>query len=281
MSYRCRNLSPIGHAMFKEYLENLRSQGRRYFTFQEIIQELDLSEDSAKSGLYRLKKEGRLISPIKGLYIIVPPEHKSYGSVPADELIPIIMRCIDAKYYVALLSAAGHYGAAHQKPMMLQVIANKRIKHSLKFGEVYIKLIYKKSLENLPTQDFIVSSGYLKVATPELVAIDLLKFPKHAGGMNNIATVLSELVESIEVNKLIQLAEDTGEQYQLQRLGYIIEKVDVMDEDIKNNIVSSLAEYVATHIQSYTPLASAIPRVGYSRCKKWKIIENTDFESDL
>ena len=128
--------------------------------------------------------------------------------------------------------------------MFFQVVTNKRIKHSLKFGQVQIKLIYKKALANLPIKDFVVSSGYLKVATPELIAIDLLKFPKHAGGMNNIATVLSELIESIDVQKLIELAEHVGECYQLQRLGYIIEKIDVMDDDIKRTIIDVLAEYV-------------------------------------
>jgi predicted transcriptional regulator of viral defense system len=267
--------------MFVEYLDKLRSTGRRHFTSQEIIHDLGLSDGAARSGLSRLKRDGKLISPMSGLYVIVPPEHKSYGSIPADELIPIMMKYIDAEYYVALLSAAGFYGASHQKPMVFQMITNRRIKHSLKFGQVHIQLIYKKSLADLPTNDFIVSSGYLKVATPELIAIDLLKFPKYAGGMNNIATVLSELIESIDVKKLIQLAENMGERHQLQRLGYIIEKIDVMDDDTKRTIVSALAEYVAIHVKSYTPLTPAIPRTGHRRCRAWKIIENTDFESDL
>jgi len=267
--------------MFIEYLEKLRSGGKRYFTSQEIIQALNLSADAARAGLYRLKRDGKLISPVSGLYVIVPPEHKSYGSIPAEELIPIMMKHLDAEYYVALLSAAGFYGASHQKPMVFQVITNRRIKHSLKFGQVHIKLIHKKSLTDLPIKDFVVSTGYLKVATPELIAIDLLKFPKHAGGMNNIATVLSELIESIDVHKLIELAENMGEHYQLQRLGYIIEKIDVMDDDIKKIIIDALTEYVSSQIKPYTPLASNISRIGYPRCRKWKIIENTDFESDL
>ena len=227
----------LGHYMFTEYLEKLRSTGRRYFTSQEIIQDLGLSSDAVKSGLSRLKRGKKIISPISGLYVIVPPEYKSYGSIPAAELIPIMMKYINAEYYVALLSAGEFYGAAHQKPMVFQVVTDRRIKHSLKFGQVQIKLIHKKSLTDLPTKDFTVSSGYLKVATPELVAIDLLKFQKHAGGMNNIATVLSEIVESIDVKKLISLAEKLNERYQLQRLGYIIEKIDVMEDDLKNNMV--------------------------------------------
>ena len=267
--------------MFIEYLEKLRSGGKRYFTSQEIMQTLNLSYGAARAGLSRLKRDGKLISPVNGLYVIVPPEHKSYGSIPAEELIPIMMKYLDAEYYVALLSAAGFYGASHQKPMVFQVVTNRRIKHSLKFGQVHIKLIHKKSLIDLPIKDFVVSTGYLKVATPELIAIDLLKFPKHAGGMNNIATVLSELIESIDVHKLIELAENMGEHYQLQRLGYIIEKIDVMDDDIKKTTIDALREYVSSRMKPYTPLASNISRIGYPRCRKWKIIENTDFESDL
>lgn len=267
--------------MFVRYLEKLQSSGKRYFTSQEMIEALGLSSDGARAGLYRLKRDRKLISPIRGLYVIVPPEHKPYGSIPPEELIPIIMKYLKAEYYVALLSAAEFYGASHQKPMVFQVVTNRRIKHSLKFGQVHLKLIHKKSLTGLPIRDVVVSSGYLKVAIPELIAIDLLKFPKHAGGINNIATVLSELIESINVHKLIELAENMDERHQLQRLGYIIEKIDVIDDNIKKTIMDALIEYVSSHVKSYAPLAPNISRIGHPRCRRWKIIENTDFESDL
>ncbi len=267
--------------MFAKYLEKLRSTGRRYFTSQEIREDLSISNVAARSGLYRLKKEKKLISPIRGLYVIVPPEHQPYGSIPADELVPIIMKHLDAEYYVALLSAATYFGAAHQKPARYQVISNKCIKHSLEFGQVAIELIYKKSLSDLPTKDFIVSTGYLRVATPELIAIDLLKYPNRAAGISHIATVLSELVESIDGNKLIELAENMSEICQIQRLGYIIEKIDTIDEDKQHSLVNKLAEYLESSDRPFVSLVPYISRTGYPRCKKWKIVENTDFESDL
>lgn len=267
--------------MYHEYLESLRSSGRRYFTSEEIRKELSLSDDAAKSGLYRLKKEGKIISPVKGLYVIVPPEHKPYGSIPAEELVPIVMGYLDAEYYVGLLSAAMYFGATHQKPARFQVISNKRIKHSLKFGQVVIELIYKNSLSNLPTKDFVVSTGYLKIATPELTALDLFRYTNRAGGISHIATVLSELVENMDADKLLALAEKTGESYQVQRIGYVIEQVDVMDEAKKNSVVNTLVQYLKKTDPPYIPLVPNMPKAGFSRCKKWKIIENTDFESDL
>lgn len=267
--------------MYYKYLEDLRSSGRRYFTSEEIRKELNLSDHAAKSGLYRLKKEGKIISPVSGLYVIVPPESRPYGSIPAEELVPIIMGYLDAEYYVGLLSAAMYFGATHQKPARFQVISNKRVKHSLKFGQVVIELIYKNSLSNLPTKDFVVSTGYLKIATPELTAIDLFKYPNRAGGISHIATVLSELIENIDADKLITLAEKIEEFHQLQRIGYIVEQIDVMDEAKKSSVVDTLLHHLKKSERPYIPLVPNMQKNGSSRCKKWKIIENSDFESDL
>jgi predicted transcriptional regulator of viral defense system len=85
-------------------------------------------------------KDKKIISPVNGLYVIVPAEYKSYGSIPAEELVPIIMRYLEADCYVGLLSAGLFFGATHQKPARFQVITNKRIKHSLEFGSVVIEL---------------------------------------------------------------------------------------------------------------------------------------------
>lgn len=267
--------------MFSEYIQQLRASGRRHFTSRGIRAELQLSDSSARSGLYRLKRDKKVISPVNGLYVIVPPEYQSYGSIPSEELVPIIMQHLQADYYVGLLSAGLFYGATHQKPARFQVITNKRIKHSLEFGDVVIELVYKDYLQGLPTQDFVVSTDYLKVSTPELLAINLFKYIKRTGGISHIATVLSGLSPSIDENKLIALAEELGEILQIQRLGFILERIDVLeDEEKKEQIITKLAEYIETVDHTYLSLVPYISRTGHPKCEKWKIIENTDFESD-
>ena len=53
------------------------------------------------------------------------------------------------------------------------VLKGKFIKRYKRFfADVEIDYIYKKSVLNFPNQDFTVATGYLKVATPELVAFD-------------------------------------------------------------------------------------------------------------
>jgi predicted transcriptional regulator of viral defense system len=265
----------------QSYIKQLRKYGKRAFTIEEILEEFKVSPNYARVALHRLFQSGDLISPAKSFYVIVPPEYQTYGCIPAEQLIPILMKHLNIDYYVAMLSAGLFYGATHQKPARFQVMLNKRMNRNLVFGEVEIEFIYKKSIFELPTKDFVVDTGYLKVATPELTAIDLLNYPIHAGGLNHIATVFSELAEAIDAHKLIELAEKINARYQLQRIGYILEQIDVMYEDKKAKIIDALEVFLKGKMKYYIPIASEISKAGYPRCKKWRIIENSEIESDL
>lgn len=265
----------------QSYVKDIRKDGKRCFTINDIVKHFHVPHSHARVALHRLLKTGDIISPARGLYVIVPPEHQPHGSIPAQELVPLLMQHTGENYYVALLTAGLFHGATHQKPSRFQVILSKRTKHPLVFGDVEIDFIYKKSISGLPTQDFTVSTGYLKIATPELVALDLLNYPHHAGGLNHIATVFSELIEKLDAQKLIQLAKDTDAEYQLQRIGYILDHIEAMDENHTHDVIHLLASHVAGLKQKYLPLVPEIPKTGYPRCKKWRIIENAGIESDL
>ncbi len=267
--------------MYKKYLSNIRSKGKRSFTIDQLVTDLKVSYDSAKSGLYRLRKEKKIISPAKGLYIILPPEYLLQGSIPGQELVPILMNHLKIDYYVSLLSAASYHGASHQKPGSFQIITNKLIKHPLEFGNIKLEIIYKKSFDELPHQDITVNTGYLRIATPELVALDLLLYPGHSGGLNHIATVLSELIEAIDANKLITLAQIVKEKVWLQRLGFILENIETMNEKKQNNLINKIKDYLSDKMKRFMPLEASIPITGHPRNKKWYIIENTNIESDL
>ncbi|MBA3814308.1 MAG: type IV toxin-antitoxin system AbiEi family antitoxin [Alphaproteobacteria bacterium] len=263
----------------RDYITRIRSEGYLSFTTQEAAQDLRISESTVRVKCKRLKDRGDLLSPVKGLYIILPPEHHKMGSLPADELVPIVMKYWKMDYYVCLLSAALYHGASHQKPQVFQVMINRR-ERGIKSGKVVIKLVYKKSLKNSPQQQFTTKSGYLNVATPELTVIDLLLYPKLCGGLNNIATILSELIEGVDSNKLLQLAEQTKQKIWIQRLGYILEQIESDDENRKNILIEKLQKFTEGKKFFYIPLAPEIQSLGFPRNKRWKIIVNTSIEAD-
>ncbi len=191
---------------FQNYIKAIRASGHQSFTSEEALSNLGGSRNALICGMYKLKKKGDVISPAKNLYVIVPPEHQIIGCLPADELVPILMKHWGLNYYVCLLSAALYHGASHQKPQVFQVMVNKQLKPII-CGKIKIEFIYKKSLDNLPIKKTPVKIGYLNIASAELTLMDLLLYPHHSGGLNHIATVINELIENIDPEKLKQLLE--------------------------------------------------------------------------
>jgi len=61
----------------------------------------------------------------------------------------------------------------------------------------------------------------------------------------------------------------------------ILDHIDVMDETNAEIMINALDLHVQEKKSNYLPLASEISKIGYSRCKKWRIIENSEIESDL
>ncbi len=266
---------------FSDYLKQLRKSGQISFTADQAAKDLQTSKSNILVAVSYVKKQGDLISPAKGFYAIVPPEHQKFGCIPAEELIPILTKHLRINYYSGLLTAAMYHGATHQKPNSFQIISDKQIKRELHFGDVRIKFFYKKSLKDLPLDDVVVRSGYLKISSPELTAMDLLLYPDPSGGINHTATVLSEIIEQINPQKLVDLAKHSKGTSWLQRLGYILEKIDTENNEHRDLVVNAILDYLSNQKLGFVSLVPEISPKGYNRCQKWKIIENTTVESDL
>ncbi len=263
----------------EDYIKDLQAQGESAFTAQEAAATLEISQSALNARVHRLMKQGELVAPAKHFYVPVPPKHRFAGCIPAADLVPLLMKYKQQPYYVGLLSAALYHGASHQKPQRFQVVVDRQMRDVI-IGKVFIEFVYKKTFVDLPLQDIVVTTGYLKVASPELTAMDLLLYPARVGGLNHIATVLSELIETLDPEKLMALIRKVDGKAWVQRLGWILEKIETTDDDRQKSVVNILEKYIATQSLSYVPLASELPTKGCTRNGKWLIIENTTVESD-
>lgn len=265
--------------LYNDYIKKLRASGHRCFTLEDGVRDLSIKRRTLIASINRAKKRGELFSPAKGLYVMIPPEHYNLKSIPADELLPILMGYWKINYYVALTTAAMYNGASHQKPQVFQIISDKQLHNPLVFGNVKIDCIYKKDLSDLPIKEVVVETGYLKVSSPEVTAMDLLIYLGKSGGLNHVATILTELVEAIDPNKLMSLINKVGGMAWVQRLGYILDNIESDDEVKKETLLNQLQNYLILKKTFYIPIATEAPILGASYCKKWMIIENATVES--
>lgn len=277
--YNVKNRHYSNMHIIQDYIKKIRAGGKDFFTANGAISELNISRNAFNCAMYRMKKKGDIISPAKNLYVIVPPEHHVISCLPAEELIPILMKYWGIDYYVCLLSAALYHGASHQKPQVFQVMVAKQLK-PLECGKIKISFLYKKSLKDCPLRQITVRTGYLNISSPELTVTDLLLYSHKAGGLSHVATVLNELVENVYPNKLLALLQNSKENSWIQRLGYILEHIDTIEVKKCNKITSCLQRYLKKQKLSFIPLAPGLPIKGAAKNNKWMIIENTTIESD-
>lgn len=259
--------------MAKGFIEQLATKGCYHFSSEEARETLGVSQDAGKLALNRLARQGLIASPARGFYVIVPPEYRSLGCLPAEQFIPSLMKQKKLPYYAGLLSAAQYYGAAHQRPQEFQVFLAKN-RRPVGCGKVRVKFIARKQIEAVPVRAFNTARGELSVSTPEATAIDLAGYAKHAGGLDHVATVLSELVEEIDPALLVAAAA-TSPLTWVQRLGYMLDLVGA--EDAAENI----HEYVRGHAREYTMLVPGSLIEDGRRDARWKLIVNTELNPDI
>lgn len=255
------------------FINELRSQGRFSFTIANAEKMLGLEKVPCLNALHRLKKNHWIVSPAKGFYLIVPPEYQAYGCLPADMFIPDLMHHWNLPYYVGFLSAAQYYGAAHQKPQRFQVVTLKN-RSPIHCGRIHIEFIAKKQIDKGLIKPFNTLAGVIDVATPELLVSDLISSPQHAVGINNVATILSDLAETLDAKKLLRLIQINTELFWVQRLGWLLEFLGM--EELANTLFIAL-EGKALH---WVRLVSRLPYNPIERNKKWHVIINTTVEPD-
>jgi len=207
------------------YLTDQMAAGRIVFTRDEAIRELGLSRRAFLDAAERLQRKGRLASPRHGFYVVVPPQFSSWGGPPPSWYIDDLMRYEGRDYYVAILKAAELHGAAHQAVMAFQVITDKRLP-DIRLGRSKISFHFRKSVQDLSSGIVTrkTDTGTLNLSSPELTALDLVRYARAAGGMDNIATVLMELSNGVHGEKLASLS-TAFERPVVQRLGFLLDHV--------------------------------------------------------
>ena len=257
----------------QKFISELTANGRYSLTTEEAVSALGSSPVATRAALRRLRQKGELAMPYKGFYVIVPPEFRNIGCLPAGHFIPYLMNHLGEKYYAGLLSAAEYNGAAHQRPQVFQVVVAKN-KPAIICGQVRVEFIARKNMEKIPTLDFKTPRGYLKISTSAATAFDLVGYPNHAAGFDNVATILAELAEKLDGSELIQIAELSPIAW-AQRLGYLLDLVGAQ------NKTEELAEYIAQKKPVMVPLVPSQPRQGISRLKRWRIMVNAKVEAEV
>ncbi|MBS0654942.1 MAG: type IV toxin-antitoxin system AbiEi family antitoxin [Verrucomicrobia bacterium] len=257
---------------FKNYIDTLASTGKYFFTQDEALTSLGITKSALNSSLRRLKTKNEIASPLKGFFIIIPPEYRSLGALPPEEFIDNLMQHLNLPYYVGLQSAAQYYGAAHQKPQSFQVIIPKT-RREIRIGKVKIVFITKSDAAVSPTRQFNTPRGYIRIATPELLAVDLVTFSHRSGGISEAYNILSELSENLKLEEFAQALHHVKKAPPIQRLGYFFDCLGLVE--FEQTCEAALKKHPYVRKATLDPQS---PSTGAVLNEKWNLLINIDLE---
>ena len=125
----------------------------------------------------------------------------------------------------------------------------------------------------MPLQSFNTPRGTILVSTPEATAVDLVGYERRAGGLHHVATVLSELAERINPERLVTAAQTAPVSW-AQRLGYLLELLGAEDR------VTPLKAHVRRNARQVAALLPAAGHEHAPRSDDWRLRINVDVEPD-
>jgi predicted transcriptional regulator of viral defense system len=257
-----------------DYLLTIRSKGRFSFTFEELNQAFDSSEQAIRRKIYRLKADNKIAIIRKDFYVILPPEYAEKGSLPIFLYIDDFMKYLGRDYYIGLYSAASLHGAAHQQPMEYQVIVQSPMRSIIE-KDTRINFFVRKAWEQESVEQKQSAAGYFNVSSPELTALDFMSFNGKIGGISRIVSILEELTEEIKPSRMHKVGSGYPQISALQRLGYLFDKVynrQDLVKPIQRVLKGKPTQNILLSISS--PKRENID-------KDWKVDVNVVIENDL
>lgn len=235
------------------------------------------NEQILQNELSRLTKNKTITNVYRGFYVIFPAQYVLRGAIPATYYIDQLMNYLGKPYYVCMLSAAEQFGAAHQRPQTFSVMTTlpKRISKSQR--NTMVEWLYR---EDMPTDCFVIKNtetGTMRISNPLLTAADLVQYQQHVGGLSQVATVLEELAEQLDIRKHFPKVAPFVKNVVWQRLGYILETI-LQESQLADELYNQLKSLPRK--LNYTALSTTAKTLSYSKDTRWKININEDIEPD-
>ncbi|MEN8114738.1 MAG: type IV toxin-antitoxin system AbiEi family antitoxin [Actinomycetota bacterium] len=258
----------------RELPDWLLAHGRHWITSIEVADLLGIPREHVAQTLQSVRRQGKLFSPVRGAYVPIPPEYRAWGSPPASHFVDPLMRRLSDHYYVGLLSAAEVHGAAHQRPQITQVVADRQVR-SREYGRVRILAVYSARAADRETVTLNTPTGTMVVSSPEVTIFDLMSHPDMSGGLSNIATIAGEFVaERAMAADLLRIAANTYSDAVVRRTGWLLDTIAP-----GASLTTGLIERVKPRSKP-VPLYTRGPAAG-EHDVRWNVVANVEMDPDL
>jgi hypothetical protein len=259
----------------RDWALGLPAQGRYTFTTAEARAATGTSEPALAAALGRAEADHLIASPVRGFHVVLPLEDRRSGTPSWRLFLDPLLTHLGLPYYVGLLTAASIHGASGQAAQVVQVVT-ARPRRPVGSGRLVIEFVVRGTAAAAPVELRTTPSGRMRVGTPEVVALDLVRYPAKAAGWDNVATVLRDLAPSLHRSGMRAAMAMDPAASELQRLGHMLERADA------DTVLPVLEAELAGRRVGWVPLVPGEPGDddGAARDGRWHVIVNVEPEAD-
>lgn len=218
------------HLSGEAALRAIQAQARYLFKPEEFgsLTGAEAGGIALKSALTRLSRRGRiaLVTKKPTAWLVIPPEHEHYGAPPVGWWLNDYLKETEPHYYLALLSAARHWGSGHYALQSTQVMVGAQ-RASQTIGRLRLDYTYKKNIEKTPVVLVNTTVSRMRVSTREATLLDLIRHQTEIGGLEAVVRVAHDFAPALEVQGMVQALNAIDQTRAAQRLGFVLERLSL------------------------------------------------------
>lgn len=259
--------SPI-HAA--ELPDALIARGKYAASSEELRALTGLADDAFDQAMYRLRRAGKIVSPAKGYWVVVPAEYRSMGAPPPEWYVDGMLRHLQRGYYVSFLTGAAAHGARHQAVMSFQIVVDRHLAPR-RVGRTRFEFVSDSHLALMDIVNVSTRTGEFRLASRETTVVDLVWQPRRSGGLSNVLTVLGEIGE-LDPGRVAALAASRSTAV-ARRLGWLLARARPNMDLTQLSRVAHAASSEPANLSAGGPRRGAIDR-------DWLVRVNASVEAD-
>lgn len=261
MSRNIRTLGSAGSTLLTE----MSRQGKRIFTFEEAAKAYGSDGRGLRDLLSTLVKRRWLQRIEKGLYLILPFEAGREGEWTEHEFV--IASYLIRPYYVGFRSALNYYGYTEQTTRTVFVVSTRRkLKPALQVSGVTYRFVYVPERKFFGVAEVILGGYPVSISDKEKTIVDCLGRLEYCGGVGEVAKALSYARGEVDYAKMAQYSQRNGNRAASQRLGYLLEALDLGTAEALRLLRQNMS-------RSYAPLDTLAEPTG-RHVERWKVVVN-------
>lgn len=261
------NIRTLGDASGR-LLSQLAVEGKRIFAFADAARILRSKDTDVRWLLSRLVKRRWLRRLEKGKYLVLPLEAGLEGQWTVHEFV-IAVHLVQPGY-VGYRSALNFYGYTEQVSRTVFVATTKR-KQPVQIDGVTYRFVFLSPGKFFGYSPLLIDDVPVNISNRAKTLADCLDHVDYAGGIVEVAKALWTSRQEVHPQHLVDTAIKMRNKAILQRLGYLMELLEMVPpeflEDIRRHISGSYAVL--------DPLSPA----GGRHISRWKIRANADVQA--